>query len=367
MDNPMPHAAAEREVLDMEELDVLRAENDHLRLLAQQDSLTGLLNRAALEARVAALLQEHTPGVLLMIDVDNFKAINDRYGHLIGDKALRELAGLLGCSFGRSSVIGRMGGDEFAVFLAGCQTKQKITDLAERLNARIAQSGVALGIGDGFHVTVGAAFVRDSDSFPHLYERADSAMLAAKRARTMTIRYYDASVNRQPPAPAARQSAQPPSIDIQYISRQLRDKTPAGGACFYDFNTFLSVYRFLERGLERTGQNIQLILVSLMNQYGDFVALEERDFLVEQLQESIYTTLRTSDIYTQYSACQFLVMAQGATQEHTAAITARIQDAFHTLSTDRTDIRLSFCFCPLQPAGTLGEGQSRNQIHAAAL
>ncbi len=334
----------------MEELDELRVENDHLRLLAQQDSLTGLLNRGAMEARVSALLREHTSGALLMLDVDNFKSINDGYGHLMGDKALRELARLMGFYFGRGSVIGRMGGDEFAVFLAGRQTRQQIIDLAERLNARIAQAGVALGIGDGFRVTAGAAFVQSGDGFSSLYERADSAMLAGKKVRTPTVRFCNSAVKWQTPDPAERQFNQPPSIDIKYISRQLREKTPAAGACFYDFNTFLSVYRFLERGLKRTGQSIQLILVSLMNQYGDFIALEERDQLVGRLRESIYTTLRTSDIYTQYSACQFLVMAQGAPQEHTERITARIEAAFRARSPDRTDTRLYFCFYPLQPA-----------------
>ena len=334
----------------MEEVDVLRVENDRLRLLAQQDSLTGLLNRGAMEARVAALLEEQTPGVLLMIDADNFKNVNDRYGHLMGDRALRELARLLGYYFGKGSVIGRMGGDEFAVFLAGRQTRQQVADLAERLNARIAQAGNALGIGSGFRVTMGAEFAQNGDSFSRLYERADCAMLAGKRARTKSVRFYDASLKRQAPDPAARQPTQPPSVDIKYISRQLREKTPAAGACFYDFNTFLSVYRFLERGLKRSGQHIQLILVSLTNQYGDFIALEERDRLVERLRESIYATLRTSDIYTQYSACQFLVMAPGAAQEHTDRITERIQTAFHARSPDRTDIRLFFCFYPLQPA-----------------
>lgn len=356
-------------VTDMEELDVLRVENDHLRLLAQQDSLTGLLNRGAVEARVAALLREHTPGVLLMIDVDHFKSINDQYGHLMGDKALRELARLLGYYFGRGSVIGRMGGDEFAVFLTGRHTRRLVREQMERLNARIAQAGAALGIGDGFHVTAGAEFAQNNDSFPRLYERADSAMRAEKQARTMTVRFYDASLRRQAPGPAAPQTIQPPSIDIKYISQQLREKTPAAGACFYDFNTFLSVYRFLERGLKRTGQSVQLILVSLMNQYGEFIALEERDQLVEQLRESIYTTLRTSDIYTQYSACQFLVMAQGAPQEHTDRITARIENAFHTRTPDRMDIRLSFCFYPLQPAlqksGAPEDDESRDRRSAA--
>ena len=363
------YAAAEGEVMGMEELDVLRVENDHLRLLVQQDSLTGLLNRGAVEARVAALLREHTPGVLLMIDVDNFKSVNDKFGHLMGDKALRELARLLGYYFGRGSVIGRLGGDEFAVFLVGRQTRRLVRERMERLNARIAQAGAALGIGDGFHVTAGAEFAQNNDSFPRLYERADGALRAEKQSRTMAVKFYDTSVKGQIPNPAAPQTIQPPSIDIKYISRQLREKAPAAGACFYDFSTFLSVYRFLERGLKRTGQSVQLILVSLMNQYGDFIALEERDRLVEQLRESIYTTLRTSDIYTQYSACQFLIMAQGAAQEHTARITDRVQDAFHMLSPNKTDIRLSFCFYPLQPAlqksGAPEEDQGRNRRSAA--
>lgn len=357
--------------MHMEELDVLRAENDHLRRLAQQDSLTGLLNRGAMEARVAALLQENTPGVLLMIDVDNFKTINDKYGHLMGDKALRELARLLGYYFGRGNMTGRMGGDEFAVFLTGCHTKQQIREQAARLNARIAQAGKALGIETGFHVTIGAEFARAADTFAHLYERADSAMRAEKQGRTMAVQFYDASAKRQAPNRTTHLPKQAPSIDIKYISRQLGEKTPAAGACCYEFDAFLAVYRFLERGLKRSGQSIQLILVSLMNPYGDFIGLEEREHLMEQLRENICTTLRTSDIYTQYSACQFLVMTPGAAQENTELIVARIQDAFHTVTSNRTDIRLFFCFYPLQPAQQKKEisapGQSQSQRSAAGL
>lgn len=333
----------------MKELEVLRVENDRLRLLAQQDSLTGLLNRGTVEARIEALLQSHTPGVLLMMDVDDFKCINNRYGHLMGDKALRELARLLGYYFGKGNIVGRMGGDEFAVFLPGA-TRGGVKERAERLSARLAQAGCDLGIGSSFRVTMGAAFTaEEGDTFQCLYERADDTLWAGKRDRGKVIRFYRPGIKRKALGQALQAAPQEPTIDIRYIDHQLREETPVAGACFQAFDTFLSVYRFLARGLQRTGQKVHLILISLMNQQGNFIPLAERDAMIELLRQSICTTLRASDIYTQYSSCQFLAMVPGTAQEQIDRITARIQNAFRTLVPSRPDIQLSFCFYPMQP------------------
>lgn len=76
---------------DTNELEVLKMENSRLQKLTQQDSLTGLLNRRAIESEVNKLLTDKISGVFLMMDIDEFKYINDKYGHLTGDRTLVEL------------------------------------------------------------------------------------------------------------------------------------------------------------------------------------------------------------------------------------------------------------------------------------
>lgn len=116
-----------------DELEVLKMENSRLQKLTQQDSLTGLLNRRAIESEVNKLLTDKIPGVFLMMDIDEFKYINDKYGHLTGDRTLVELSRIMELCFFRKDLIGRIGGDEFAVFLPN-QSDFALSEIDQLIN-----------------------------------------------------------------------------------------------------------------------------------------------------------------------------------------------------------------------------------------
>lgn len=166
---------------DTNELEVLKMENSRLQKLIQQDSLTGLLNRRAIESEVNKLLTDKISGVFLMMDIDEFKYINDKYGHLTGDRVLVELSRIMELCFFRKDLIGRIGGDEFAVFMPGEYQEDMIENKVSSLNSRFKQAGKQLGINGRLCVTIGAEFSRDTDSFQTLYEKADIAMRIGKR------------------------------------------------------------------------------------------------------------------------------------------------------------------------------------------
>jgi diguanylate cyclase (GGDEF)-like protein len=88
------------------------------RRLAFEDPLTGVANRRAFEKKVAALIERGRSGVLLMVDLDHFKEVNDRFGHLAGDRVLKSVAALLREAAGPDDFVARLGGDEFALLLA---------------------------------------------------------------------------------------------------------------------------------------------------------------------------------------------------------------------------------------------------------
>lgn len=339
----------------MKELEELKRENDRLRLLADQDLLTGLLNRGAMEAKISGLLEGNASGVFLMMDVDEFKYINDKFGHPAGDLALRELARVIAETFGREGLTGRMGGDEFAVFLPdvpdgpGRRAGEVLSERVERLKAAAILAGEGLGMGSRLRITAGAEFAGPGDTFFSLYQRADMAMRAGKRSRKKALYLYEPSMESGGSRYGETAEYAAASVDMKYISDQLKENAIVDGAYCQDYDTFLAIYRFLERGLNRTGLRVHLILMSLTDQHGAFVRLEERESLVGRLRESIRSSLRFSDIYTQYSSCQFLAMAVCATQENMDVITARIEQAFRVREPDRPDIRLSFSFYPLQP------------------
>lgn len=153
-----------------------------VRQLADIDQMTGLLNRATfLEHAQAA--QRGEAGWFLLIDVDHFKAINDAHGHQTGDDTIRAVAQALTSAVRASDVCGRMGGEEFAVFLPGLNLEQAQA-LAERVRTMIAFVQVPTRCGTLIRPTVSVGLSRgDLTGDVHSGLRAaDEAMYVAKRS-----------------------------------------------------------------------------------------------------------------------------------------------------------------------------------------
>jgi len=169
-----------------------RAENDLRQLTATlaeravRDPLTGLANRTLLEERLRGTLSRDarnggTTG-LLFLDLDGFKAVNDRHGHAVGDAVLRTISTRLTAVVRPSDTVARLGGDEFVVLAEGT-TEEGLTPLVERLRAAVAEpvrvGALTLKVG----VSIGVAASRDGAAdAAGLLAASDSAMYAAKRA-----------------------------------------------------------------------------------------------------------------------------------------------------------------------------------------
>lgn len=138
---------AGQRILELQEQ--LMAAREALRQEATHDSLTGLLNRHAilglLQIELERATREHRDLSVLMADIDHFKDVNDRYGHLAGDAVLRESAERMKSSIRRYDSLGRYGGEEFLVVLPGCSTDGAIAQ-AERL--RMSMAAVAFDAGE---------------------------------------------------------------------------------------------------------------------------------------------------------------------------------------------------------------------------
>ena len=146
---------------------------------ARHDPLTGAVNRAIFDDRLALALarrRRHGTSVLVaMIDLDDFKALNDAYGHEIGDRALRWTSERLKASLRADDTVGRLGGDEFAVI---AEIKPDVEEVVvSRLRA------VAEGFSPAFTVSVGTVLAEDDDDVQTVLRRADQAMYAVKAQR----------------------------------------------------------------------------------------------------------------------------------------------------------------------------------------
>lgn len=150
---------------------------------ASCDALTGLYNRTYFEQRVQRALQTagQKPFAFLMLDVDDFKQINDTRGHMFGDEVLRLVAQTLRITLRTSDVIARQGGDEFALMLSGVSSEKIARLRGEELREKILQQGRD-AVGIDLHCSVGIALApRDGEEYEKVYEHADRALYRAKQ------------------------------------------------------------------------------------------------------------------------------------------------------------------------------------------
>lgn len=149
---------------------------------ASRDELTGVMNRAAFY-RDAAAYADEAPACVLLADIDHFKAINDEHGHAAGDEALRLVASTLRAALRPGDLLGRVGGEEFAILLCGLPFGLGMA-IAER--ARGAIDGLQFLSPDGdpiaLSISVGVAPYRAGWSLDNALAQADAAMYGAKRS-----------------------------------------------------------------------------------------------------------------------------------------------------------------------------------------
>ena len=175
----------------------------HFQEVASIDGKTGLLNAAAWQDRADRVLQraQRAQGgaAVLILDLDHFKLVNDRHGHLAGDRVLSSVAEALRAEVRDNDLVGRFGGEEFVIMLPGHEgsgyDRAELEAVADRIRRRVDSLGVEVATPDGpltvgdLSVSVGGAtFPDDAADLDALLEVADSALYAAKRAGRNAVR-----------------------------------------------------------------------------------------------------------------------------------------------------------------------------------
>lgn len=158
------------------------------------DTLTNLGNRGAFERVVSQYIHESNKNaVLLIMDVDNFKSVNDTLGHATGDRALQLVGQYLRSAFRSGDTISRLGGDEFVAFLPAAGDIQKIKSKAELLIKQVSEIELDKNASCRIGVSIGLAqYPTDGCSFEELYKRADAALYQAKESGKGKCYVYDA-------------------------------------------------------------------------------------------------------------------------------------------------------------------------------
>jgi len=171
-------------VIYAEEIDEEKKHTDKLMNKAQTDAVSKLYNRGTTEEKINQLLDsrkrslQHT---MFILDIDNFKVLNDSFGHLTGDDIIRRISRILVGVFRKTDVVGRIGGDEFAVLMGSVSSDRQINERMRLIMQQIHRLPAETGTGIAVSVSVGITKTVPADHiFDDVYRRADAALYAAK-------------------------------------------------------------------------------------------------------------------------------------------------------------------------------------------
>ncbi|MCH5286174.1 MAG: diguanylate cyclase [Christensenellaceae bacterium] len=290
--------------------------------MAQQDALTGLWDRVYTEDTVNELLERSATGALMMIDIDNFKSINDSYGHDTGDKVLIMLADTLRDQAAEEDVLCRLGGDEFVVFMKNASSKAYVRSRAAGLIAELHDRMETFGFEVDTSISIGIAQApEDGTEFNKLYNCADKALYHVKRNGKNSFHFFSDRLEDE----SERGSE---TVDLKYLQELMRRTDGGKGAYLLDIESFKHVYNFIQRYVDCSNRDVSALLFTL-SESGNTKAMEA-------LEKTICTSMRRSDVATRYSSKQLIALLVDAGNESSAMAAQRIIEGFYKLYTDRT-------------------------------
>lgn len=181
-------------VINIVQIYIASKNTEDLKDKADTDQLTGLRNKIATEREIKEYIEDHPDSLAMMflIDIDNFKKINDTMGHAFGDEVLRELGRHIGINFRVSDIIGRSGGDEFTIFLKNLKEDANTLREAQKLVYFFRHFQVGDYVKYTVTASIGAAvFPANGADFETLYKAADAAVYKSKKRGKNQLSFFD--------------------------------------------------------------------------------------------------------------------------------------------------------------------------------
>lgn len=295
-----------------------------------QDALTGLWNRVYTEAAVNKMIAQEAKGTLMMIDLDNFKAINDNYGHIEGDRVLKMFADTLRDFSGEEDILCRIGGDEFVVFYKDLTSKSEIGSRAADIISDLCDKLEQCKFKTNSSVSIGIAQApEDAAEFNRLYNCADKALYYVKQNGKNSYHFFSDKLQTE-------KKRGEKNVDLNYL-REFMNRADGGrGVYSLDFESFHHVYNFIHRFVERSRREVQTLLFTIVDNDEQKMDIAEMELALETLEKAIYQSLRRSDVSTRYSSKQIIVILMDVNEVNGDMVAARILKCFRELYTGRT-------------------------------
>lgn len=304
----------------------------NLSISARKDVLTGLWNRKHLEDEVERFLDENgQKAVFMIMDIDNFKQVNDTYGHIMGDAVLECIGAILKNSVGPRDIAARIGGDEFALFLKGDYTDGEICEYCEMIFSQVESDMVEIIKKDGaVSLSVGIAQVpMDAYDYFGLYSKADKALYYVKQNGKNAYHFF----SRKEEIPeVAELESEDSSVDMAKLEQFVVERNEVEGAYRVEYEGFKHIYHFVSRGLGRNGQTVQMALFTLNYIKSMGITHEMLQEAMKELERAIIVSLRQGDVTTQYSSFQYVVLLMNTNEENGEKVVHRILDTWEQMN-----------------------------------
>lgn len=273
---------------------------------ANLDLMTGLLNKTATQKEISKLCSK-SQGVLMILDLDNFKLVNDLYGHAMGDKILIRFADLIKGLIRATDVAGRIGGDEFLVFCQNIVDDKIIFGKINFLNQQLLISAKNF-MGDDMNiplgVSAGAVFIpNEGTNFVQLAAKADKALYKVKNHGKHGCAFFGKE--------SFKDNFEQKNTRTQLI---LAERNQESGAYFTNFESFKAIYQYMTR----LGANNQLLELEIN---------DDSDEKCAKFLEILLKNLRRNDCVTQYGH-EFLILLNDVAPENVEIVREKILTAW---------------------------------------
>ncbi|MDE7287054.1 MAG: diguanylate cyclase, partial [Lachnospiraceae bacterium] len=267
--------------------------------IALKDGLTDLLNRRYMEKLLNQTETDGKKGFFMLLDLDNFKLVNDIFGHKVGDDVLVRFARVMEKQVGDENSVCRLGGDEFAVYFSGNYKKKDIISIASKMIAGIEYeiNELLLDSGD-LKVSVSIGIARkpeDGKGFTKLYSAADKALYFVKQNGKRGYHFFHETTVEEKESEYENKQ-----IDLLQFRRLMQEKGRDGGVYRVEYAKFKWLYHFVMRFIEQKSKEAHLVLFTVCDKTGGELEKERAVKGIEALEQAVAKSLSWKDDATKF-------------------------------------------------------------------
>lgn len=296
----------------------------------EKDSLTGFLNRRSFEEKIEKFLRKPMSyGTFFMMDMDNFKSVNDTYGHLAGDELILIFADIIKNCVREQDFVCRVGGDEFAIFFPYLDKEKVIRKRANEIMSCFAKERERLGYSNcSVSIGIMTKYAKSNNmDYDKLYKCADNALYYVKNNGKDDFHIYASAI-----MDGGMDSLEQEQLDVQQLIQRVAERKEYMGAYRVEYDSFSYIYRFIARNVERTKQPVQIALFTFpLKEKSEEEVMKIQNSLA-LLEKAIAQSLRRGDVTSRISLTQQIVILMGANKENGMHVVDRMVQCYDGLA-----------------------------------